>query len=231
MTAVALVSGGLDSTVAATLAHRSQRLAALVTADYGQRAARREIAAAALIARALGVAAHVIDLRFLATFTRTALIDRSQSLALLERGQLDDVTGAAAASMRAVWVPNRNGVLINAAAAIAESLGADAVVVGFNVEEAATFPDNTLQFAERASAALALSTLNQVRVEAPTAGLDKIAIVRAGYANAAPMHALWSCYGDGATHCFACESCLRLERALRGAGCFDRFVAEWEGRA
>lgn len=229
MTAIGLVSGGLDSTVAATLAHRSVGLAAIVTADYGQRAAEREIAAAAAVARALGVRSHVIDLRFLATFTATALVDRSRPLAVLERAQLDDVGGAATASMRAVWVPNRNGVLINAAAAIAESLGADAVVVGFNSEEAATFPDNTAEFARRASAALELSTLNHVRVEAPTASLDKIAIVRAGYAHAAPMRALWSCYGGGATHCFACESCLRLERALRGAGCFERFVAEWEG--
>lgn len=229
MAAVALVSGGLDSTVAATLAHRTHGLAAIVTADYGQRAASREIAAAARIARALAVPARVVDLRFLAAYTKTALVDRSRSLEVIDRTQLDDVAGAAAASMRAVWVPNRNGVLIAAAAAVAESLGADAVVVGFNVEEAATFPDNTQEFIARSTAALELSTLNHVRVEAPTAALDKIAIVRAGYANAAPMHAVWSCYGDGATHCFACESCLRLQRALRGAGVYERFVAEWEG--
>src|SRR5204862_304097 len=61
---------------------------------------------------------------------------------------------------RAVWVPNRNGILVNIAAGFAESLGAASVVVGFNREEAETFPDNTLDFAAAATAALGFSTLS-----------------------------------------------------------------------
>ena len=78
MTAVALLSGGLDSTVAFALRARSIALA--VTVDYGQRAARREIAAARAIARRYGVPHRVHRLPMLARLTRTALVDRSRKL-------------------------------------------------------------------------------------------------------------------------------------------------------
>lgn len=229
--AVALLSGGLDSTVAAALARKERKLVACVTFDYGQRAAQREIAAAAAIAREFDAEHHVIALPFLGAVTHTALVDRSVDLPQLTAMQLDDVApgGAAQLSMRAVWVPNRNGIFVNCAAAFAESLGADAVVVGFNREEAATFPDNSVEFLERSSAALALSTRNGVRVVCSTANQDKNEIVAEGYRIGAPLHYLWSCYRGGERHCMQCESCLRLLRALDANGKREQFLREWRG--
>ena len=49
----------------------------------------------------------------------------------------------AAALLPDLQGPNRNGGFLNVAASFAEKLGAGSVVVGFNREEAETFPDNT----------------------------------------------------------------------------------------
>ena len=128
--------------------------------------------------------------------------------------------------MAKVWVPNRNGLFIGDAASFAEAMGAASVVVGFNREEAATFPDNSAEFLNRMSGALEYSTLSGVRVESPTQGMDKVEIVTAGYEISAPMRWLWSCYEGGSDHCGGCESCARLFRALDGAGVRARFDDE-----
>ncbi len=103
---------------------------------------------------------------------------------------------------------------MNVAAAFAEKLGADAIVAGFNREEAATFPDNSREYMKRATAALALSTMSKVRVVSPTAGWTKTRIVREGMKAGAPLKLVWSCYGAGPRMCGKCESCVRLLRAL-----------------
>lgn len=225
MTGVALLSGGLDSTVAAASAARAGGLRCAITADYGQRAASREIAAARKIAAALGCEHRVVPLPFLAEVTDTALVRRDRALPRLSAGDLDDARGAAKESMRAVWVPNRNGLLVNVAAAIAEALGATKVIVGFNREEAATFPDNGEAYLDAATKALSFSTANGVVVESPTLRLDKTEIVREGSRIGAPLHYVWSCYAGGERHCLACESCLRLMRALDANGLRESFLA------
>jgi 7-cyano-7-deazaguanine synthase len=216
MAGVALLSGGLDSCVAFALAHGDGGVALALTFDYGQRAARREIEAARAIAARFGVAHRAVEIPFLGEITATALVARDRDVPRPARADLD--SARAHETARAVWVPNRNGIMINIAAGFAESLGADRVVVGFNREEAATFPDNSEAYVAAASAALGLSTLAKVRVVAPTGALDKVAIVRAGRKAGAPIELVWSCYLGEAEHCGSCESCLRLERALDAAG-------------
>ncbi len=127
-----------------------------------------------------------------------------------------------------MWVPNRNGVFINVAAAFAEGLEADEVVTGFNAEEAVTFPDNTAEFAAAATAALGYSTANGVRVFSYTQALEKREIVRLGRGSGRRFRCVWSCYHGGEEMCRACESCARLERALRAAEAWEWF---WEARA
>lgn len=216
MAAVVLLSGGLDSAVAFTLAHRGGGVALALTFDYGQRAVRREIEAARAMADRFRVPHRAIEIPFLGEITKTALVARDREVPLPAVADLD--SARAHETARAVWVPNRNGIMVNIAAGFAESLGAEAVVVGFNREEGATFPDNTEAFAAAASGALAFSTLSKVRVLAPTGALDKAEIVRAGRAAGAPLDLVWSCYLGGERPCGACESCSRLRRALAAAG-------------
>jgi len=226
MSAVVLLSGGLDSTVNLKQAVDSGGVSLALTGDYGQRAARREAAAAAAMCRQLGVRHRLVPLPWLGEICHSALVNQSQPIPRVGAGQLGDREVVSGETAEAVWVPNRNGILINIAAAYAECLGASSVVVGFNAEEAATFPDNSADFVSAANAALHFSTRGKVSLLCYTQDLSKADIVRLGREVKAPLPSIWSCYLGGADHCGECESCARLERALRAAGAWEWFHAQ-----
>lgn len=217
---VALLSGGLDSVVATTAACRGGGLPGVslaLTFDYGQRSAERELAAARAVAGELGLEWKAVGLPWLAELVPPALAREMAPPPETDEAALDEPEEARRRA-RTVWVPNRNGVFLNIAASFAEKLGAGSVVVGFNREEAASFPDNSREFMERATAALEISTLSRVRVVSPTAGLSKAEIVKLGIELGAPLAHVWSCYEGGEMMCGRCESCARLLRALRASG-------------
>jgi len=207
MRGVAILSGGLDSTVSLAAAVRRMKVVLALTFDYGQRAAAREREAASRIARRYGIPHRTIRLPWLARITRTALVNRDAPLPR---------RGKSVRTARAVWVPNRNGIFIEIAAAHAESLGARLLITGFNREEAETFPDNSPAYVRAVNRALAFSTANGVRVVSFTAGLDKRGIVRLGRRLGAPLEQVWPCYEGGRRWCGTCESCRRFREALHG---------------
>jgi len=211
---IVLLSGGLDSTVNLALAVRRTRTLLALTFDYGQRAAKRELAASRAICRALGVTHRAIRLPWLDEITKTSLVSRRLSLPKLAQEELDSERVTSGETARLVWVPNRNGLFLSIAACFAEALGASLVITGFNAEEAATFPDNSARFVRAANRALALSTLRRVRVKSYTQEMRKREIVELGISLGAPLQLVWSCYQGGARPCGRCESCARLKRAL-----------------
>jgi len=216
--AIILLSGGLDSTVAAWMLEPSIEPALALTADYGQKAARRELAASYALAQRLGIPHRTVFLPFLREAASGALIDPGTPVPEPAAGDLDDVEGAAARSAAAVWIPNRNGVLIATAAAWAEASGFELVACGFNREEAATFPDNSRAFLEAQNAALSFSTSAGVEVISPTIDMSKEEIARKGRSLGVPFDLCWPCYLGGSKPCGKCESCLRFRRALDAAG-------------
>lgn len=220
--AILLLSGGLDSTVAAWLLRPKIEPALAITVDYGQRALPREAAAAYALSRRLEIPHRVLSLPFLREACRNPLTDPKAAMPTLSRSELDDSTGAAQRSAHSVWVPNRNFSLIAVAATWAEVNDAPYVVCGFNKEEAATFPDNSEEFLARVNGALEFSTRNRVRVIAPTAHMRKTDIVKAGLAAGAPLELCWSCYLGLDLPCRTCESCQRFQRACEEAGIADQ---------
>lgn len=211
-----LLSGGLDSLVSCAIAREEHTIIAAVTCDYGQRAAKREIAAAAALCRQWSVPHQIIALPWLASWTPTALVDRA---ATVPRFRTDapaslDEPETTAASAAAVWVPNRNGLFVNIAAALAESRGASLIVTGFNAEEAATFPDNSATFVERMNACLQYSTLRNPRLVSFTQAMTKAQILAHALAHDLPLVHCWPCYEGGAKWCGTCESCARFRRAI-----------------
>lgn len=217
---VILLSGGLDSAANLALcAERDQPVLAL-TANYGQRAFEPELRAARALCEYYGVRHERVELGWLGALGGSSLTAREETVPDVATHLLDDAR-TTEASAKAVWVPNRNGVLINVAAAYAERMGASRVIVGFNAEEAVTFPDNSGAFLEAATGALAYSTAGgEVSVHCYTTEWDKRRIVeelrglgsRTG--RAFPFERVWSCYHGGARPCGACESCRRFARAM-----------------
>lgn len=226
-TFVSLLSGGLDSTVASFLAAREGTPAEALVFDYGQRSAKREIEAAKKIAKRLGSDLRVIKLPFLKEVTQTALVMNDKVIPQIKMAKLDDRTETEKSAME-VWVPNRNGLFLNIGAAVAEGLGIGEILVGFNSEEAVTFPDNSANFVSRADNFFALSTMSKVRVKAPTIGLNKTEIVKKGIELDVPFQEIWSCYLGGRKMCGRCESCLRSLRAYQNAGLGELMANRFE---
>lgn len=214
---VVLLSAGLDSTVNAyeAMKHHHEIVLAL-TFNYGQRAAQKEIEHSAKIARHLGVPHKVVELPWFKDFNKSSLLVESQEVPTGAAVEIDNLQRSEETA-KSVWVPNRNGIFLNIAAAYAEALGADAVIPGFNAEEAATFPDNSREFLEQATKALHYSTSNHVTVGCYTAHLTKPAIVRLGQGLKIPWELIWPCYFSGEKWCGQCESCLRSKRAFASA--------------
>jgi 7-cyano-7-deazaguanine synthase len=218
---VALLSGGLDSAAATALALASGwegRLA--LTFDYGQRARTAELRQAERLARHFRLPHRIVPLPWFENLRHGGALLGQGIIPEPDPSHLGDRT-VTEATARAVWVPNRNGVFLNIAAAFAEDLGAEAVVVGFNREEAATFPDNSEAFLAATRDALRFSCGRPIDVLSPTAPLDKAGIVRTLLGTDFPWEHLWSCYRDGERMCGRCESCRRLERAIDGTEAAD----------
>ncbi len=213
MRGIVLLSGGLDSAVNLAFAVRNLEVVLCLTADYGQLAAEREIAAARALADYYGVRHRVVTLPFLRELGRSALTGGAVAVPEPQVSDLEDPEWAGEAA-RQVWVPNRNGLLVNVAACFAEALGCQRIITGFNREEARTFPDNTLSFVDAANRALVYSTMGEVRVLSYTQMLDKAEIVALGRRLQVPWSLIWSCYRGQDQPCGVCASCVRLRRAL-----------------
>lgn len=211
MKAIILLSGGLDSMVSTAIARRhGLKVVLALTFNYGQRAARREIAAAKKLCELWKIKHKVIKLPWLKKITSTALVSKRSDIPnfLFRRTKNKERRTA-----MAVWVPNRNALFINIAAAHAESLDAKLIVTGFNKEEAATFPDNSQKFVAAINTALKFSTLKTPKVVSYTQKMTKIDMVRYAIKNKLLLNLCWSCYKGGKKPCGVCESCARFLKA------------------
>lgn len=217
MKSVVLLSGGLDSTVNLYQAVKNGKALLALTFDYGQRAAVSEIKAAQKISQALNVPHQVIELPFFKTWGQSSLVDRGMTVPVREDVQIQSLA-VSQKTAHSVWVPNRNGVFLNLAAGFAESLQADFVVPGFNIEEASTFPDNSAAFAQALDHSFSFSTRNKVKVKCWTLDLDKTQIVKKGQELGVPFEDIWPCYFGEQERCRECESCLRFDRAVKANG-------------
>jgi 7-cyano-7-deazaguanine synthase len=213
--AVVLLSGGLDSaTAAAWAADRGIRLAAL-SIDYGQRH-RVELDAARDVARALGIADHVVVKVDLAAFGGSALVDASIAV---PHGRSD---AEISHGIPVTYVPARNTVFLSLALAMAETRGADAIVLGINAVDYSGYPDCRPEYLEAFARMATLATKAGVEGRpleflAPLVDLSKEAIIRLGLSLGLDYGLTTSCYDPlpNGRPCGTCDSC-----RIRAAG-FD----------
>jgi 7-cyano-7-deazaguanine synthase len=195
------------------MVRRSLPVALALTFDYGQRAARPEIAAAQKFCARWDIPHRIISIPWLGEVSSSALTNQGCAMPHLSTADLDSLP-AITASAEKVWVPNRNGVFLNIAAAIAEAQKISWLVVGFNREEATTFPDNSTEYVEALNRALYFSTMGHVGVISPTQAMVKRDIVAWGRAHDVLLNDVWPCYEGHDAWCRRCESCLRFLRAM-----------------
>ncbi len=210
---VVLLSGGLDSSANLFEAHRTGEVVLAINFNYGQKAAVPEKTAATNLTQLLGIKFKSIELPWFNDFGRSALIQNEQSI---PRGKDIDIQDhhQSLKTARSVWVPNRNGIFLNIAAGFAEALEAEAIVPGFNLEEAQTFPDNSADFMMSLNQSFSYSTANQVKVTCFTSELHKPEILRRCIELKIPLEKMWPCYDSKEKWCGVCESCQRAKRAF-----------------
>ncbi|WP_129598581.1 7-cyano-7-deazaguanine synthase QueC [Methanohalophilus profundi] len=225
MKAVCLISSGLDSVASLAIASAKYDVQLGLTFDYGQLAADAEIERSRQICAHYGIPHRVISLDWMKDITTTSLVNRQGYVPDMAEADLGkrEVTSESAAN---VWVPNRNGLMANIAAAFAEAMDCGYIIAGFNAEEAATFPDNSPEFVDCINRAFSYSTLNGVRLISPVLEMDKVAIVKEAIREQAPLGLSWSCYQGKEKPCGVCESCVRRARAFREAGIKDPAVED-----
>ncbi len=211
--AVVLVSGGMDSCVAAAWAAGRYRLA-LLHVDYGQRTEGRERASfRALVEHFRPVASRIVAAPWLGEFGGSSLTDVSQTV------PSDDRPG----EVPSTYVPFRNANFLAIATAWAETIAAERIIIGAVEQDAPGYPDCRPAFYEAANRLIELGTRPEthVVVETPILGLSKAEVVRMGDKLGAPLEATWSCYRSETMPCRDCASCRRREEAFREAGVPD----------
>lgn len=212
--AISVLSGGLDSTVATAYYQDHYEIEA-ITFNYGQRSSHMEIKSAQAICKKMGIKHSVIELPWLEKLGGSALTS-PEKVPKLKMEELDNQE-ICQETARQVWVPGRNIVFTAIATSYAEATEAEKIIVGWDLEEAATFPDNSREFLESFNQLLETGSLYEIEIEAPLIDKNKEDIVKLGFEVKAPLELSYSCYIGKEEHCGFCESCMRRKRAFESA--------------
>jgi 7-cyano-7-deazaguanine synthase len=216
--AVVLMSGGLDSAVAAYAAKRRDGHESIhaITIYYSQRHVR-EIQAAKEVAESLGVDSHTVyhtDLPY-----ASPLISSPDGPSI-QPGE--DPNG-----IPATWVAQRNSLFLSMAFSAAEHLGATFVYAGMNAVDYSGYPDCRPEFLDSIQESLNLGSKRFVeqgirtKLVAPLVYLSKAEIITLGHGLGVPFGRTWSCYNGRTCACGTCDSCrIRLD-GFKAAGLED----------
>jgi 7-cyano-7-deazaguanine synthase len=218
--AVVLLSGGLDSATALAVARAQGRHCHALSFRYGQRHAV-ELAAAAAIARQIGVASHRVvelDLRAFGGSALTADIP-------VPKGRSEAQIGG---GIPVTYVPARNTLFVSFALALAEVVGASEIVLGVNVLDASGYPDCRPEWLAAMQEVARLGTKagvegRGVRLWAPLIEMTKAEIIRTGVGLGVDYGLTHSCYDpvEGGGACGACDACALRRKGFAEAGVAD----------
>ncbi|MDR1728197.1 MAG: 7-cyano-7-deazaguanine synthase QueC [Acidobacteriota bacterium] len=226
--AVALASGGLDSTTATALAIGWGFDVHALSFDYGQRH-RCELDAARRVSQALGVREHVvvpIDLRVFGGSALTADIAVPKGREV--RGMAEEIP--------VTYVPARNTVFLSVALAWCEVLGAEDIFIGVNAVDYSGYPDCRPEFLDAFERLALLGTKAGVegrsafKIHAPLLRMTKAEIIRAGVGAGVDYSLTHSCYdpvpqggaaGAQWLACGVCDSCILRRKGFGEAGVPD----------
>lgn len=162
--AIVVLSGGQDSVTCLVWAMRVFEQVEAVTFDYGQKHAV-EISCAKKVCQQLRVIHHVIDMRHIGQVSASALI-LAQGGDVGENHELNT-------SLPASFVPNRNAMMLAAAHALAQSIGAAHLVAGMCQTDYSGYPDCREDFIVALSNALNLGAAKAVNIHTPLMHLTK----------------------------------------------------------
>ena len=211
--AVVLLSGGMDSSVCASLAARDYDPAA-VHISYGQRTEERERQSFLAICQRLKI--------------HDRLMVRNEALRAIGGSALTDesipVPDAAMVGhdVPVTYVPFRNAHFLAVAVSWAEVLGAEKVYIGAVEPDSSGYPDCRPVYYKAFNEVVKAGTKDgKIEIVTPLIAMRKAEIVRLGLELSAPFDLTWSCYSREDRACGVCDSCVLRLRAFEAAGVPD----------
>ncbi|MCM8820943.1 MAG: 7-cyano-7-deazaguanine synthase QueC [Candidatus Omnitrophica bacterium] len=205
--AVCLISGGIDSFVAASIAKKDGYEIYGLTVDYGQRN-RKEIISAKKICKFLKVKRHIIT-KIDLSWVNSALTDKR--VRIPEKVKKDEIPST--------YVPARNTIFLSLALALAETLNAEAIFIGVNSIDFSGYPDCRPVYVKKYQKLIDVATKKTVEgrkivLKAPLLYFSKVDIIRKGISLGLDLSITWSCYRSGKKPCGRCPSCIIRKKAF-----------------
>ena len=215
--AVVLLSGGLDSSVAAALAVANGSTVYGLTVNYGQRH-NVEVEKATQFGLWLEMKQHKHVDTDLYSVGSSALVG-SQDVP--KNRPIDSMRK----SIPPTYVPARNVIFLSLAAAYAEAVRASSIIVGF---ARSVYPDCQPEFLTAFTEALQQGTRcgvegRPLKIYAPFINDEKAQIIKTGLMLGVPFEYTHSCYDPlpNGMACGKCDSCLLRLKGFEEAGSVD----------
>jgi len=215
MSAVVLVSGGMDSCVTAAIALNETDELAFLHISYGQRTETRERQAFNEIADSYQVKKRLdISIEHLAKIGGSSLTDKKIEVSEADLNNKEIPTS---------YVPFRNANMLSIAVSWAEVIGANAIYIGAVAEDSSGYPDCRPEFYQAFQRTVDAGTKpdTNIDIRTPIIHLSKSEIVKKGIELNAPLHVTWSCYRSEDLACGTCDSCALRLRGFELAGLKD----------
>jgi 7-cyano-7-deazaguanine synthase len=215
--AVALASGGVDSSTAMAIAIKQGFEVHALSFDYGQRH-HCELSAAGNIVQSLGIKDHVIakiDLRIFGGSALTADIEVPKNR---EPEKISD-------GIPITYVPARNTIFLSFALGWCEVLHAQDIFIGVNSIDYSGYPDCRPEFLDEYERLANLATKagiegsSRYRIHAPLLHMRKSEIIQAGVEAGVDFSLTHSCYDPSAEGlaCGVCDSCILRRKGFEEA--------------
>jgi len=202
--AVCIMSGGMDSTLAAYMMKDEGYEIIGLHFNYEQRTQKKELEAFHKICKELEVKdPYIVNLDFFSQLGASALTDKSIAVP----------TDGIEEGVPVTYVPFRNGIFLSLATAIAEKEGAQSLVIGVVEEDSSGYPDCREDYIRSMQESVNLGTKEETNLEIkmPLVHLKKSEIVQEAVKRNVPLSLTWSCYQSEDKACGVCDSCrLRL---------------------
>ena len=228
--AIVLSSGGVDSTTCVGLAvmEYGDVNTSTVSVFYGQKH-KKEIECARKVAEYYNLEHYELDLSNILQYSNCSLLEKSTE-AIIHKSYAQQIAENGEGKV-STYVPFRNGLMLSAVAALAQSIYPDDEVhifLGAHADDAAgnAYADCSIAFTDAMNKAINIGTYGKVILEAPLVNMNKAQVVETGLGIHVPYELTWSCYEGGDRPCGTCGTCIDRANAFKANGVEDPALKE-----